>query len=202
MTTPSRFCEQCGAALPLQARFCEMCGHPINAATPAVQPVSVAPPAQIEAVIVHLPAEMLGKGLIGWGKKISLVITTERLLCLRETKAIKKKWDDEIERLMQQEETSGTPWRTLIDNYDWRNPLWADLYNTPPAKLLSAHKDNVSIPMASITLAAVTLNEEQDQLEIKLSDGETRKFLFDSLVGQAAAHFLNQVLGPGRVRTQ
>ena len=42
--------------------------------------------------------------------------------------------------------------------------------------------------------------EEEDSLEIRLANGETRTFL--SVMGNAAAGFLAQVLGPDRVRIE
>ena len=194
MPTDKRWCKQCGTPLPADARFCEMCGAPAGAA----------PPERAERVIGHLPAERIeeGKGLFGRAKRtqLNLVITTSRLLYLRETNELNENWLAETERLVQEEERSGVPWRTLIDNYDWRDPLWASFYDTPPDRLLAAHRGNEALPLAKVVSATITLDEERDKLDISIAGGEMHHFSLFNLVGQAAARFLAQALGPERVR--
>ncbi len=194
MSVDERWCEQCGTPLPADARFCEMCGAP--AGTVYSQ--------QAETVVGHLPAERIdeGKGLFGRVKttQLNLVITISRLLCLRETDEMNNNWLAETERLIEEEERSGLPWRALIDNYDWRSPLWASFYDTPPGELVAAHRGNEVIPLADIVSATVTLDEERDKLDILLGSGEMHHFLLFNQVGQAAERFLAQALGPERVR--
>jgi hypothetical protein len=194
MPADERWCEQCGTPLPADARFCEMCGAPAGALRYE----------QAETVIGHLPGERLeeGKGLFGRVKttQLNLVITTSRLLCLRETDETNENWLAETERLLEEEERSGLPWRTLIARYDWRSPLWAGFYDTPSDELLVAHRDNAAIPLADIVSTTVTLDEERDKLDVLLVSGEMRHFLLFNQVGQAAARFLAQALGPERVR--
>jgi hypothetical protein len=194
MPANKRWCEQCGTPLPADARFCEMCGTPAGAVHLE----------QAEMVIGHLPAARIeeGKRLFGRAKttQLNLVITTSCLLCLRETNEMNENWLAEQERLLEEEKRSGLPWRALIDNYNWRNPLWARFYNTPPGELLAAHRGNETIPLADVVSASVTLEEELDKLDILLTSGEMHHFLLFNQVGQAAARFLAQALGPERLR--
>jgi hypothetical protein len=196
MPTDQRWCTQCGARLPADARFCEMCGAPAGF-------VRQEGAERAEVVIGHLPAERIeeGKGLFGRAKttQLNLVITTSRLLCLHETEEMNDNWVAETERLIELER-SGQPWRALIDGYDWRSPLWAGFYDTPPDDLLAAHRGNEAIALADVASAAVTLDEERDRLDLVLAGGETRRFLLFNQVGQAAARFLGQALGAERVR--
>jgi hypothetical protein len=171
-----------------------MCGAPADAGHRS----------QAETVIGHLPAERLepGKGLFGRTRmtQINLVITASHLLYLHETEEMNENWLAEGERLSEEKERSGLPWRTLIDSYDWRSPLWASFYDTPPATLVAAHRGNEAIPLADIVSVAIVLDEELDKLDILLTSGETDHFQLFNQVGQAAARFLTQALGPERVR--
>jgi hypothetical protein len=166
-----------------------------------IEPVSYE---QAETVIGHLPVERVeeGKGFLGRTKstQLSLVVTTSRLLYLRETDEMNEKWLAEEGCLLEEEKHSGLPWRTIIDNYDWRNPLWASFYNTPPDEQLAAHRHNEAIPLVNVASAIVTLDEEWDKLDVQLTSGEIHHFLLFNQVGQAAARFLAQALGPKRVR--
>jgi len=159
---------------------------------------------QTETVIGHLPGQRIedGQGLFGRARttQLTLVVTTHRLLCLHETHEMNENWLAETERLIEEEERSGLPWRALIDQYDWRSPLWAPLYDTQPDELLAAHRGNEAIPLTDVVSAAVTLDEERDRLEILLAGGELRRFLFFNQVGRAAGRFLAQALGQDRVR--
>lgn len=194
MSTNQRFCEQCGAPLPAGARFCEMCGAPTDAAT------DTAP----ERVIGHLPAERLeeGKGFLGRVKTttINLIVTTTRLLFLRETEETNDAWLGETERLEEEEKRSGVPWRMLIDRYEWHSPLWSQFYETPPGELVAAGRDNEALVLADVASATVTLDEELDKLDIVLRSGETRRFQLFNLTGRPAARFLAEALGRERVR--
>ncbi len=194
MTAPKRFCEQCGSPLQTGGRFCEMCGAPVDSADAE----------RAETVVGHLPAERLeeGKGLLGRVKttQLNLVITTVRVLCLRETEETNDTWLAETERLEDEEKRSGVPWRTLIDRYDWRSPIWAAFYDTPPGELLSSDRRNGAIPLSEVVVATVTLDEELDKLEIGLAGGQMVHFQLYNQVGRAAARFLAQVLGSERVR--
>jgi hypothetical protein len=199
MPAHTRWCTKCGTPLPADARFCEMCGAPAGGA-----PAGGAPGGQLETVIGHLPAERIeaGKGFLGRTRttQINLVITTSRLLCLRETNEMNENWLAETERLIEQESRSGLPWRTLVDQYDWRGPLWADFYDTPPDELLAAHHGNEAIPLDQVVSVAITLDEELDRLDVLLAGGLGYHFQLFNQVGQAAARFLAQALGPQRVR--
>ena len=194
MTAPKRFCEQCGSPLQTGGRFCEMCGAPAG----SVQAEAA------ETVVGHLPAERLeeGKGLLGRVKttQLNLVITTSRILCLRETEETNDTWLAETERLEDEEKRSGVPWRTLIERYDWRSPIWVAFYETPPGELLAADRGNGAIPLPEVVLATVTLDEERDKLDIGLAGGQVFHFQLYNQVGRAAARFLAHVLGPERVR--
>lgn len=207
MTTTPQFCEHCGARLPSDASFCEMCGKPINL-SPAGQALHTSAQAfhasgQAETVIGHLPAGIeKGKGLFGQPKvsQMNIVITSSRLLILQETEETNDHWVFESERLSEEEERSGLPLRALMDSYDWRNPLWAYFYDTPPDELLADHKENEAIFLSDILSAAVSLEAELDILDLWLSHGATRRLLIYNQAGKAAARFLAQVLGPERVQ--
>lgn len=213
MTSTPRFCEQCGAALPPNARFCERCGRPVSLAarpapmpapTPVARPAPMPAPA-LETVIGHLPVRIeKGGGLFGRPKasQLDLVITTSRLLFLHETDEINENWVYETERLSEEEESRGLPWRKLVDEMDWRGPLWAVFYDTPPDELLAAHPGNQAIPLAEIASALVALAEDWDRLDLRLSNGETPRFLIFNRVGSVAARFLAQALGRERVQLE
>ncbi len=194
MPTEKQRCKQCGNPVPAGANYCKVCGTPTGAIN--------AP--QAETVIGHLPVQRLeaGMGLFGRTRKtqMNIVITTSRLLYLHASDAMNDRWLGETERIFQEEQASGLPWRALIDSYDWRNPLWADFYDTPPEALLTAHRDNEALPLANITLAEITLDEVWDKLDILIASGEMDHFLLFNQVGQAASRFLSQALGAGRVR--
>jgi hypothetical protein len=197
MVAQKRFCEQCGSPLKAGARFCEMCGSPAESAAPA-------PAEGVESVAGHVPAERLeeGKNLFGHQKttQLELVITTLRILCLRQTEDMNDAWLAEQDGLEEEEKLSGTPWRTLIDRYDWRGPVWAAFYETPPRELLSSDRGNGAIPLSEIVRATVTLNDEMDGLDIELGGGQVFRFWLYNLTGKAAARFLTEVLGRDRVR--
>ena len=93
MPANKRWCEQCGTPLPDDARFCEMCGTPV-----VMQPSRAG-----EIVIGHLPGEIEGKGRLGRSKAINLVITTTRLICIRETSKMRENWVGELARLVEEE---------------------------------------------------------------------------------------------------
>ena len=194
MSEAKLWCEACGTPLPPDARFCEMCG----AAVPS------RPQNQGEMIIGHLPAERVekGKGLFGRASttQLNLVITTVRLLYLRETDAMNQKWLAEEERLGEEQARTGQSFRAVIDSYDWRGSVWAELYEVEPDELLAAHRENEAIPLTDILSATVTLDEELDKLDISLVSGETHHFQLFNLVGRPAAQFLRQALGPDRVR--
>jgi hypothetical protein len=197
MNTPNRFCEQCGSPLRAGVRFCERCGAPVELErAPAA--------AEAEAVIGHLPAERLeeGKGFLGRPKttQLNFVITTSRILCLRETEETNDAWLGETERLDDEEKRSGVPWRTLIDHYVWRSPVWAAFYETPPDELLASDRGNGSIPLSEIVRATVTLDDEMDRLELAFAGGQVFRYRLYNLTGRPAARFLAQALGPERVR--
>lgn len=195
-------CEQCGARLPASARFCEICGAPVGARPPA--PAGARPAQAAEAVIGHLPAERTEKTRSGLGWKpagaLTLVISTRRLLLLRETDEVYDTWVSETEGLIVEEEQSGRPWRELMDAYDWRSPVWAHLYNTPPDALLAAHRDNEAIALDQVISAEVALADDCDALSLLLADGNQPRFPLKNQSGRPAAIFLAQALGPERVR--
>lgn len=194
MPASQQWCEQCGAPLPEGARFCEVCGAPVGSPLPQ----------QAEAVIGHLPAEAVqeGKGFLGRSKTIplSLILTTSRLLLLREDDDVHDLWVGETERLIEEEEHGALSWRELIDRYPWRSPLWARFFDTPPDDLLAAHRDNEAIPLTEVVWAAVTLGEGGDRLYLQLAGGQARQMLLLNQVGRVAVRFLAQALGPERVR--
>ena len=141
-------------------------------------------------------------GLLGRVKttRLNLVITSSRILCLRETMDTNDTWVAETERLDDEEKRSGVPWRTLIDRYDWRSAMWAAFYDTPPGELLSADRGNGAILLSEVAAATVTLDDELDKLDIELAGGQVFHFQLYNLVGRAAARFLAQALGSERVR--
>ena len=190
----AKVCAACGAGMEAGASFCGMCGTPADA--PAEQGV--------EKVIGHLPAERLeeGKGFLGRLKAtpLALVITTDRILCLRETPEMNQSWLEEQDRLAGRSESLGVSSRNVWDAYDWGGPPWSSYYETPPDELLSSNRSNEAIPLGEVVSAAVTLDEELDKLEVVLTDGETYHFQLFNLTGEAAARFLRQALGPDRVR--
>ncbi len=200
MGAQKRFCEQCGSPLKPGVCFCEMCGAPVEpaAAAPAVAAHTV------ETVVGHIPAERLedGKNLLGRQKttQLNLVITTTRLLCLRETEETNEAWLAEQERIEEEEKRSGVAWRMLMERYNWRSPVWAAFYETPPGELLSSDRGNGAIPLSDIARATITLNDEMDGLDLELAGGQVFRFRLYISTGRPAARFLAQVLGPERVR--
>jgi hypothetical protein len=177
-----------------------MCGAPVEpaAAAPAVAAHTV------ETVVGHIPAERLedGKNLLGRQKttQLNLVITTTRLLCLRETEETNEAWLAEQERIEEEEKRSGVAWRMLMERYNWRSPVWAAFYETPPGELLSSDRGNGAIPLSDIARATITLNDEMDGLDLELAGGQVFRFRLYISTGRPAARFLAQVLGPERVR--
>jgi hypothetical protein len=202
-----KFCSQCGAEVPEGVRFCVMCGAPVSAAAAPLPPQAPSPPPQVarrERTIGHLPVEQVeeGAGIFGRRKstQLNMVITTARLLYLRETNDMNENWLFETERLEELQKRSGLPWRTVMDHYDFQGPLWASFYDDPPDELLAAHRHNEAVSLADIVSATITLEEELDKLDIQLSSGEMHHFSLYNQVGQPAARFLAQALGAERVR--
>ena len=207
MAAGARFCTQCGAGVPEGVRFCVMCGAKIEE-TPAV---AAPPPAQPQVetgqgewVVGHLPVERVEQGAGAFGRtrstQLNMVITSTRLLYLRETEEMNELWVYESERLEDLEKRSGLPLRVVMHEYDWHSPQWASLYATPPDQLLAAHRHNEAVPLAAIVSATVTLAEELDQLDLDLASGERHHFLIYVQAGEAAGQFLSRALGAGRVR--
>jgi hypothetical protein len=153
-----------------------------------------------EVVIGHLPGKIEGKGRFGRSKAIILVITTTRLICVRETKKMHEDWIGEIVRLSEEEDPD-LPWRRHYDTYEWRSPLWAYFYETPPDDLLATHRDNQAIPSTDIVSVTVTPVEEgEDTVDFVLTGGETLRLVLLDQMGRPAARFLAQALDPQRVR--
>jgi hypothetical protein len=168
-----------------------MCGTPVG--TEHYQ--------QGETVIGHLPGRVEGKGRFGRDKAINLVITTARLLCVRETRKMGEKWVGEIFRLAEEEENPDLPWRRHFDSYEWRSPLWAYFYETPADDLLATHRDNQAIPLTDVVSATITFAEEGgDMVDFVLTSGETLRVVLIDQMGRPAGRFLAQALGPQRVR--
>lgn len=194
MPTNEHRCTQCGAPLPADARFCETCGAPAGSFHSG----------QTETVIGHLPAERFqeGAGVFGRVKvtQLNLVITTSQLLCLQETNEMNETWLGETERLFQEEQNGGMPWRALMDAYDWSGPLWDYFYKTPAHELIAADRDNEAIPLSDVVSAEIALDDERDRMDIRLANGETYHFQLFNQVGRPAARFFAQALGPERVR--
>ncbi len=191
MSPNRQWCEQCGTPLPDDARFCEMCG------TPVVMEHSRA----AETVTGHLPGEIEGNGRFRQSQAIILVITTTRLICVRETRKMHENWTGEIFRLAEEEENPDLPWRRHFDSYEWRSPLWAYFYETPADDLLATHRDNQAIALKDIVSATITLVEEGgDMVDFVLTSGETLRFVLIDQMGRPSGRFLAQVLGPQRVR--
>lgn len=194
MPADKTWCEQCGTLLPVDARFCEMCGAPIRQESQR----------EVETVIGHLPVQRVqaGKGFLGRDQTtdLTLIITTSRLLFLREARETSDNWLAETERLMEEEHQSGLTWRELMDRYDWRRALWDVFFKTPPDELLATHRDNTAVPLEQVISVTVSLAEERDVVSILLADGESYQLrLFDQM-GRPATRFLAQALGPQRVR--
>ncbi len=194
--TANRSCARCGAPIPDGDRFCQMCGM--------AAPPPTAPGPAIEAVVGHLPAEVVeeGKGVFGGARRrqVNLVITTGRLLCLQETEDTNSAWLAESERLEEEAARTGIPWRALIDRYPWNGPLWAEFFRNPPDALLAADSRNWAVPLRAIVEASVTLDPERDRLDLLMDNGQVLSFGLFNLVGAAAARFLAQALGAARVR--
>ena len=190
MSPDRRWCQQCGTSLPDDARFCEMCGTPV--VTEPYQPQ--------EMVIGHLPGELEGKGRFRRGKAIILVITTTRLICVRETKKMHETWVGEIVRLFEEEDPD-LSWRQRLDSYEWRSPLWAYFFDASPDALLATDRENEAIPLTDLVSATITLVEEGgDTVDFLLTSGETLRFVLFDQMGRPAARFLAQALGLDRVR--
>jgi hypothetical protein len=177
------------------ASFCGMCGTPVEA-----QPAERA-----ETIIGHLPAERLeeGRGFLGRLKvtPLALVITTQRLLCLRETPEMNQSWLEEQDRLAGRSESLGVISRDVWHAYDWSGPPWELYYETPPDELAASDRANEAIPVGEIVSATVTLDDELDKLDIVMANGEPYHFQLFNLTGEPAARFLRQALGPDRVTT-
>lgn len=157
-----------------------------------------------EYVIGHLPVEWVqeGAGLFGRTKytQVNLVVTTSRILCLRETDETNSTWLAEQERLDELSRRSGVPLRTLMDSYNWQDPIWAVFYATGPEDLLAEDRHNWALPLSAIVAVAVTLDEELDQLDLRLGTGEVVRFRLFNQVGVVAARLLAQVLDPRLVQ--
>ena len=191
MTAGTRFCTQCGAEVPEGVRFCVMCGAKIEQ-TPTVAAPPPAPPqvetGQGEWAVGHLPVERVEQGAGVFGRtrstQLNMVITSTRLLYLRETDEMNEGWVYESERLEDLEKRSGLSLREVMDEYDWHNPQWASLYATPPDRLLAAHRHNEAVPLSEIVSATVTLDEELDKLDLDLANGERHHLRSTSRLGR------------------
>jgi len=190
----AKVCVTCGATMEAGARFCELCGAPVEG------PLQE----RAETVIGHLPAERLeeGKGFLGRLKttKLGLVITTDRVLCLRQTIEMNENWLQEQDRLFNHLESLDVTSRDVWDDYGWSGPPWSTYYETPPDELLSSNRSNEAIPLREVVSATVTLDEELDKLDLVLVNGETYHFQLFILTGEPAARFLGQAVGLDRVR--
>ncbi len=189
-------CTACGADLPTDARFCEQCGHAVLPKSPLSQTI----PLQSEYLIGHIPVEIqaAGKGFFGRTKytDYELLITTQRLLFLSPGS-----WDErwlqeqnklDFDTLMVDEEFA--PWRSMMEQYDFAQPLWKDYYSTPFEELLAVNKHNFAVRITDLVSATIELDNELDLLNLSCADGTQHRCKIYLLLGTIAHRSLAQIL--------
>ncbi len=159
-----------------------------------------------ERVVGHVPAEVStqGKGFLARLRSLTydILITSQRLLLIRQSEAMNTVALDEGERLEEEAESLGVPWRQIMDAYRWDSPPWQHYYRTAPDKLLSESGENRAIALGGIQAAIIGLGQEDDldHLELRLANGEVLSFNLFMASGGAAARFLAAALGRHRVQ--
>ncbi len=194
-------CTACGSDLPADARFCEQCGQAVSLKSPLSQTT----PLQSESLISHFPVKVeAGKGFFGGIKytDYEILITNQRLLFLYresgEERWLQEQDNLDFDTLMLNEEFA--QWRSMLEQYDFSNPLWDDFYLTPFEELLVVNKHNFAVEINDLLSVTIELDNELDALKLSCADGTQHHCKFYMLMGNVAYLTLAQVLDSSKLK--
>ncbi len=190
MSSPSRFCTQCGAQLPTGARFCNQCGAPVRTATaegaaPPAPPAYTPPPAPAPPPLVaYAPAAQSAepilsittgvtraKGFLNMGQaNYVLVLTPSRMIFAHlSTKAMNRLVTEA--RDAAKAEGKGF-FKQAAAQMGWLNLLVERFRSMSPDRILAQDPESFFIPNASVS--RVRLRRVVDSSDQSYNSDHTR----------------------------